>query len=171
METTLYYTFSTVAQTLAGAIGLLAAFVIYYLAQLDGKLRTHLEVLYLRYPNVTETLDLEFLWTQYDIPGLLKYFGEDKLEQLSRGDGLDKAQYLGPAGKLYQKRQLLVGRMRIGLWWTGATILASVATLSIAGIIAESYGALGVLLLALAVAAVGICLFLYGRIVVAAIRL
>jgi hypothetical protein len=61
--------------------------------------------------------------------------------------------------------------MRIGLWWTGATILASVATLSIAGIIAESYGALGVLLLALAVAAVGICLFLYGRIVVAAIRL
>ena len=52
MENTLYYTFSTISQTLAGAIGLLVAFLIYYLDRLDRRIRGHLEVLYNRYPLV-----------------------------------------------------------------------------------------------------------------------
>jgi hypothetical protein len=38
MDTTLYYTFSTISQTLAGAIGLLGAFVLFRLQSIDNEL-------------------------------------------------------------------------------------------------------------------------------------
>ena len=45
MESTYFYTFSTIAQTLAGAIALLAAFVLYWLQLLNAEIENNSKTL------------------------------------------------------------------------------------------------------------------------------
>lgn len=59
METSLYYTFSTISQTLAGAVALLGGFLVYYVMGVDRSLDAFLGQLYSYYPRASQTVDLE----------------------------------------------------------------------------------------------------------------
>jgi hypothetical protein len=168
VENTLFYTFSTISQTLAGAIGLLAAFVLYYLAELNRRLRSHLQKLYSRYPAATETVDLELMWEHYDVPGLLAYFKKDHLERLSGGEGTDKALHLKPAEGLWQSRQAALARTQEALAWTAVVIVFAITMLACARLVAP-YAFLSVSLLAIAVCAVAWCFWLYSRLILSAV--
>jgi hypothetical protein len=170
MENTLFYTFSTISQTLAGAIGLLAAFLVYYLIQLDRSLREHLEFLLSRFPRCENTGDVHIMWETYDLPGLLQYFDEDKLRQLDGGDGLDKPLHLTPARRLFQKRNTVVSHARTALLWTGAVILFSLIVLSLTSLVVRCGYSLIWFIIALGVIAAGCCLGFYTRIVLDVIK-
>ena len=70
METTLYYTFSTIAQTLAGAIALLGAFILYRLQKLNNGLDDHAKFIRKQY---SEEEDLVFL-NSFIVKGEYKKF-------------------------------------------------------------------------------------------------
>lgn len=70
METTLYYTFSTIAQTLAGAIALLGAFILYRLQKLNSGLDDHAKFIRKQY---SEEEDLVFL-NSFIVKGEYKKF-------------------------------------------------------------------------------------------------
>jgi hypothetical protein len=165
METTLYYTFSTIAQTLGGAIGLLAAFLVYYLGQLDAALRGHLDFLFHRYPLTQDTIDLESMWSKYDISGLLEYFDNDVLERLSGGDGTDRSFHLAPAKQLWASRREALGITRMAVFWTGGTIVGALVALASAHGLALGGPWLAVPVLAVGIGAAARCLWLYGRLI------
>jgi hypothetical protein len=70
MENTLYYTFSTIAQTLAGAIALLGAFILYRLQKLNNGLDDHAKFIRKQY---SEEEDLVFL-NSFIVKGEYKKF-------------------------------------------------------------------------------------------------
>lgn len=70
MEATLYYTFSTIAQTLAGAIALLGAFILYRLQKLNNGLDDHAKFIRKQY---SEEEDLVFL-NSFIVKGEYKKF-------------------------------------------------------------------------------------------------
>jgi len=70
MESTLYYTFSTIAQTLAGAIALLGAFILYRLQKLNNGLDDHAKFIRKQY---SEEEDLVFL-NSFIVKGEYKKF-------------------------------------------------------------------------------------------------
>ena len=70
MESTLYYTFSTIAQTLAGAIALLGAFILYRLQKLNSGLDDHAKFIRKQY---SEEEDLVFL-NSFIVKGQYKKF-------------------------------------------------------------------------------------------------
>ena len=169
MVNSIFYTFSTISQTLAGAIGLLAAFLLFHLSQLDQRIRRHLETLYSRYPRATETVDLDFIWEAYSVPDLLDYFEKDRLDYLSAGEGTDKAMYLRQALTLWKARQVALAQTRNALAWTAAVILFALAMLALADVVAR-WQIAATVALATGIAAAGWCLWLYGRLVLTVAR-
>lgn len=170
LESTLFYVFSTVSQSLAVAIGLLAAFIVYRLSELDRSLRQHLSFLYARYPQSEDLAEVHFLWSDYDVPKLLAYFNQDSLEILSAGDGLDKPLHVVPARQLFSRRQELISNTRLGLLWTGSVILGALAILSTATLLSlGEWAVVGPVLMA-GLIAVAWCLWIYFKLILAAIR-
>jgi len=97
METALYYTFSTIPQTLAAALAILGAFLLSHLAHVNTELGEHLRDLKTRYGDDDTTRDLQALWSRGDVEDLLRYFSEDRLQRLGkeiRAFRLDRAHTL-----------------------------------------------------------------------------
>ncbi len=166
METSLYYTFSTIAQTIAGAIGLLGAFLIYHLIETQRSLNEYLEELYSYYPKGQGMEDLDFMWEHKDIDGLLKYFREDKLRQLEVGDFLAKPKYLVPAERLHEHRKLLLKRTKVALLLTCITIILSLFILPIVSFLVCWFDRAILVGILIAGPILGsLCIYLYARIV------
>lgn len=131
METTLYYTFSTIAQTLAGAIALLGAFILYRLQKLNSGLDDHAKFIRKQY---TEEEDLVFL-NSFIVKGeykkFLKYSHNNPLtagidEELSYvADVQTKMQ------ELLTLRKALIRSFSVSLLLTVSLIAASVIALAV----------------------------------------
>lgn len=164
METALYYTLSTVSQTLAGALGMLAAFLALRVAALDSTINS-------------ELTDLE-RWTQTQagamrprsgsvidrLHGWRKRFGPGDFES---DDG--KVGMLLRAEESYQSRTVLLGQARSAFVASAVVMGSCFVGLALApwlGCVALRGGS------AAAVAIIGgvLCLVWYGRIVGTALK-
>jgi len=168
MENSLYYTFSTISQTLAGIIGILVAFLIYHLSDTQRSLNGYLDNLYSYYPRGDSTVDLDFMWEHGDVEGVLKYFREDKLRCLDVGNGLAQNLYLVPAEKLHKRRLVILRKLKIALLLTCITIVFSLAVLSTVHWLTDWLGNnLVTCILIIGVFLASLCIIFYAGVVLA----
>jgi hypothetical protein len=83
LDNTLYYTFSTISQTLAGALGLLAAFIIIRIGAFNLLLHDHARDLY---ESVGGDAIARQHYVRGDKPALFKWF-RDRHEEVRKQDG------------------------------------------------------------------------------------
>jgi glycerol uptake facilitator-like aquaporin len=131
MENALYYTFSTIAQTLAAAIALLAAFVLYRLQILSIALDKHANVIREQYYEDFDKAWMNSFIVKEEYQKLLDYtvkypidIGTDEQDSYVK-DSLDQIKYFLPF-----KRSLL-NHFYVALILTVGLILSSVVLLSI----------------------------------------
>src|SRR2546425_220181 len=125
LATALYYTFSTVAQALAGAVGLLAAFAVLRLSGLDQLLRDEAE--HIKY-GVGQTVRQEAITLVST--GRIKEFlnlCRDNFDSLDAGV---KEARLPWAETLQRQKEAGVRSLWVALLATGVAIVVSVVVLS-----------------------------------------
>jgi hypothetical protein len=138
METTLYYTFSTIAQTLAGAIALLGAFILYRLQKLNNGLDDHAKFIRKQYSEEEDLVFLNSFIVKGEYKKFLKY---TKVKPVSAFT--DPAPYSTEDGQSYltdvqaKMRELLALRksfirsFTVSLFLTVSLIASSVVALAI----------------------------------------
>lgn len=179
-ETTLYYTFSTISQTLAGAIALLAAFVLYRIQLLNSEMDNVIEATY-SFLNesfsdtIMELIRYEFNQMKIlkDYNGIIDYLNKDENENILKNqkisfDSDDKIHvhleedYSANKKKLEELwafKKKLIGWLKWTLVFTIITILYSVIILSKApDICNDSRG----IILGFGIFFFGVCLIVYG---------
>ena len=132
MENALYYTLSTIAQTLAGALAVLVAFVVFWLSTVDADIRKARSFLNSRLTN----RDPATLWTELAEKGvqaldaLIEARTAQKLGNWAHPtEQLD----LATAYEGYQKRRRVTRRLYVAL---GCSRLATISLLSVAVVLA-----------------------------------
>lgn len=136
MENTLYYTFSTIAQTLAGAIALLGAFILYRLQKVNSGLDDHAKFIRKQYSEEEDLVFLNSFIVKGEYKKFLKYIrakaanvSTDQEEQSYLTDVQAKMQ------ELLAFRKSLIRRFTVSLFLTvsliGASVIALAATPSI----------------------------------------
>ena len=164
MDTALYYTFSTIAQTLAGALAILGAFLLSHLLRINAQLGQHLQELKSRYDEKDTLPDLQELWVRGDAAALITYFTADRLGILSNEFGdlrLDRAR------ALFAHKSVLLTECKRVTAATVATMIASFVVLAITPWIGRIPGLLGAMVFfatcGLGISSAGYCLIRYGR--------
>jgi hypothetical protein len=131
MENALYYTFSTIAQTLAGAIALLAGFVLYRLQILSVALDKHANVIREQYYEDFDKAFINSFIVKEEYQKLLDYTVERPLDIATDEqdsyvkDSLDQIRYFLPFKKSLLKHFYVALVLTVGL------ILSSVVLLTI----------------------------------------
>jgi len=127
LVTTLYYTFSTIAQSLAGAVGLLAAFVVLHLSQLNQRLQAEADLCKLSVgPNPAVQQRAITLCNT----GQMAEFWALCRENYQVVDASIRDSRLPWAETLLRERGLILDRLRRALMITAGAIVMSVAALS-----------------------------------------
>lgn len=90
-ETTLYYTYSTIAQTLAGAFGILGAFTLFHLQSINQSLKGVCSTIYHLSPNPSGIIELSFL--REDWSSFLDNLNEYGMSALLGPAGIDTEEY------------------------------------------------------------------------------
>ena len=124
METALYYTFSTIAQTLAAAIALLAAFLLYRLQSLNSAVE-HCMLMIVQHYGGPDRMQLDELSAQGKHPEFLAYH---KANPAPSGD----IHTLTPRQRLetlLAHRDSVFRAFYLSLWLTVGLLAASVAVL------------------------------------------
>jgi hypothetical protein len=132
MENTLYYTFSTIAQTLAGAIALLGAFILYRLQKVNSGLDDHAKFIRKQYSEEEDLVFLNSFIVKGEYKKFLKYtrakpvaVSSDQQEQSYLTDVQAKMQ------ELLAFRKSLIRRFTVSLFLTVSLIGASVIALAV----------------------------------------
>ena len=134
METALYYTFSTIAQTLAGAIALLGAFVLYRFQLLAGSVEDTTEYLCDEFKSKSLELHHKIERARFDMDYRLVH----ELSQAYSEEGIDPQtiqKYHSARSRLdsmLSHRQSLLRYFNFSLIVTVLLILGSVAVLTYA---------------------------------------
>ncbi len=164
MDTALYYTFSTIAQTLAGVLAILGAFFLFHLIRINAQLGQHLQELKTRYDEKGTLLDLQELWVRGDASALITYFTADRLGILNNEFGnlrLDRAR------ALFDHKSILLTEIERVTAVTIATMIASFVVLAITPWIGRIPGRLGAAVFfatcGVGISSAGYCLTRYGR--------
>lgn len=174
MQYALLYTFSTIPQTLAAALGVLAAFVLYRL-QSDSK--TQWEDAREQLTGGTDgNAPTRLVQPPTTLNGLL---GEQRFDELlaelgriyedqtpSRGSIKDLTYARLKAS--VKARNSILRALKVAFWWTAAVILTSVIVLCCTQVF-WCYTVISSLVLAIGVASVARCLTLYYRLIRAAL--
>lgn len=130
METTLYYTFSTIAQTLAGAIALLGAFILYRLQKLNNGLDDHAKFIRKQYSEAEDLVFLNSFIVKGEYKKFLKYTAAKPLNAIT-----DEGSYLTDVQSKMQElltlRKSLIRSFTISLFLTVSLIGASVIALAL----------------------------------------
>lgn len=131
MENALYYTFSTIAQTLAGAIALLAAFVLYRLQILATALDKHANLIREQYYEDFDKAWMNSFIVREQYQNVLDYtvkypidIATDEQDSYVK-DSLDQIRYF------LAFRQSLLRYFYVGLFLTVGLITSSVCLLSL----------------------------------------
>ena len=131
MENALYYTFSTIAQTLSGAIALLAAFVLYRLQILSIALDKHANVIRDQYYEDFDKAWMNSFIVKEEYQKLLDFTVKYPIDTATDEqdsyvkDSLDQIKYFLPFKKS------LLNHFYVALFLTVGLILSSVVLLSI----------------------------------------
>jgi hypothetical protein len=130
METTLYYTFSTIAQTLAGAIALLGAFILYRLQKLNNGLDDHAKFIRKQYSEEEDLIFLNSFIVKGEYKKFLKYTRARPLNAVT-----DEGSYLTDVQLKMQEllalRKSLIRSFTVSLFLTVSLIGASVIALAL----------------------------------------
>jgi hypothetical protein len=130
-DTALYYTFSTISQTLAGALGLLAAFVITRAASLNDLIAERARQVH---DSVQSTADAEKAYVDGDLGRYLeitrtrvgKSVGNMPNQRALDGN---EERMLAAGEQAYNRRRRLIASTRGALVWSIGAILYSLAGL------------------------------------------
>ena len=155
MENALYYTFSTIAQALAAAIALLGAFTLYRLQLLQAAMLEADTILQTHTSANRAAIDAAYIVADYNRVFELVRAADAKTQLTEIRAGLEKFSRL-----LGEKRSVL-RTFQVGLVASVLVILGSVIVLSFAPLIVRS--GLAALFLAAGCVSLGVCLGLYGR--------
>ena len=155
MENALYYTFSTIAQALAAAIALLGAFTLYRLQLLQASMLEAATILRTHTSANRAAIDAAYIVADYNRVFELVRAADAKSQLTEIRAGLEKFSRL-----LGEKRSVL-RTFQVGLVASVLVILGSVIVLSFAPLIVRS--GFGALFLAAGCVSLGVCLGLYGR--------
>jgi hypothetical protein len=133
MESTLYYTFSTIAQTLAGAIALLGAFILYRLQKLNNGLDDHAKFIRKQYSEEEDLVFLNSFIVKGEYKKFLKY---TRAKPIAAGSDQDEEQsYLidvqAKMQELLVLRKSLIRSFTVSLFLTVTLIAASVIALAV----------------------------------------
>lgn len=162
----MYYTFSTVPQTLAGALALLGAFVIIRLNAFNHFIDSHVQNLYRKRPGGEEMREH---YMRGDKPAMLRLYRrlQDKGKEKSAGDE-SAAPYLNghyerlliEAERMQARKTQLTGDTVRSLIVSAAVILVSFVLLAFTQLLCREPVAAGVCL-AMVVGAAAYCIYLY----------
>lgn len=150
MVNSLYYTFSTIAQSLAGAIGLLGAFVLFRLQSLKGEIETDARQISTVVDSVLGGDDARNLFRNGRYRDLLKRLGEITVQQSTYQCADERARL----SLLLDRKDSVLRRFKValyltvGLIMTSVSILVSAEPLARCAPLATSLFVLGLLLLA-----------------------
>jgi hypothetical protein len=161
MENALYYTLSTIAQSLAAAFALLGAFVLFRLQHLSSVCASTGKTVIRPYlPNETA----RFLLANGDFEELSKYLATQQVkeEPINHPHSLEAAR--DAFGRAIAHRADVVARLRRAMITTGGTLVFAIAGLSLAPIVAKVSIAPWVVL-AVGIANFCVCLAMYGRMI------
>jgi hypothetical protein len=133
MENTLYYTFSTIAQVLAGAIALLGAFILYRLQKLNNGLDDHAKFIRKQYSEEDDLVFLNSFIVKGEYKKFLKY---SAAKPIAAGSDQDEEQsYLtdvqAKMRELLVLRKSLIRRFTVSLLLTVTLIGSSVIALAV----------------------------------------
>lgn len=132
MDTALYYTFSTIAQTLAGAIALLSAFVLYQLQSLHKEMEEKSGTVICQYNDEHRKILQDYEnHGQYD--ELFEYVLKHPLDSNQITDHIKSSQER--LGVLVQSKKSLMADFRFSLFLTVGLIAASIIVLSVTPIL------------------------------------
>jgi len=137
MENTLYYTFSTIAQTLAGAIALLGAFILYRLQKLNNGLDDHAKFIRKQYSEEEDLVFLNSFIVKGEYKKFLKY---TRAKPVAAGAAQDEEQsYLTDVQAKMQEllvlRKSLIRSFSVSLLLTVSLIGSSVIALAVTPIL------------------------------------
>jgi hypothetical protein len=159
VDNAVYYTLSTVSQTLAGALGLLAAFLILRLSGIVRQLDEHFAAL--QYDDVPEWHEARF---RSDYAMLLKLALTHKSKLTPNG----RQYHLPMAQELTKRKEEITASLKYYLWVTAGVIFVSVFGLGWAAEI-KGLGVWAKVLLAGEAIAVLYCLQGYVRLIMKAL--
>ena len=181
---TLYYTFSTISQTLAGAIGLLGAFVLYRIQSLNEAMRNNSKVLKEKMPviiagyhksdyinSVNASLDISFAKENYNEFIEIANNIKDENNKFFETDTAKNFLKIASASiHFFPLKNNLIKELKKALILTVILISYSVIVLALTPIIVNSCNILPAIILTLGVFGMVLCLVLYSNIVYTAIK-
>jgi hypothetical protein len=133
MDTTLYYTFSTIAQALAGAVALLGAFVLYKLQSIDRELNDAVDTISM--PWQDDAVIQQFL-AAGDLAAVVSEIGRRVAAPMTVGWAHYQQSRLRRAQQLVPLRAAVLAGVRPALWFPSGVMCAAVLVLSVVGPIA-----------------------------------
>jgi hypothetical protein len=126
MDTALYYTFSTISQTFAGAIALLGAFALYRLQQISSEIVELGDSSFSFYINNSKNkIDLENKRLKGQYREVLDYIKSNPLDDLP--EAIER--YLGKLDKLLIYKEKILTLFKVSLILTLGLILYSIVML------------------------------------------
>lgn len=135
MENTLYYTFSTIAQTLAGAIALLGAFILYRLQKLNNGLDDHAKFIRKQYSEEEDLISLNSFIVKGEYKKFLKYIRAKPIGVASDAATDESQSYLTDVQLKMQEllvlRKSLIRSFTVSLLLTVSLIAVSVILLAV----------------------------------------
>ena len=159
MDTALYYTFSTIAQALAGAIAFLAAVVLFKLQGIDSELKELADVIEDAFGVGNELISEHYTQGHWD----------EMLSAIPAGafnDDIRRRVACSRVRALLQAREKLVAALKLSVPLTLGVIIAAVIVLPFAPRLNESV-CLSLLFLGAGVAAFTGCIVSYWRVITA----
>ena len=173
MDTALYYTFSTIAQTLAGVLGLLAAFLALRINAFNHVIYERMHDLHQR-KNWTDSELLGHFWSG-NAPAFFGYF-KAKLEEVNTEEGIGNSLLdegdkllLTQADGLLERRKRLLREAKYVFLTSAVVIIFSFTVLMFVPRVYNRPG-IPIRLLVLGVVGAAICVFWYVRIILNALR-
>ena len=167
MENTLYYTFSTIAQALAGGIALLGAFVLYRVQSIDRDFYEATDPLLMRWQDDQA---LQQLLTFGDMGGIVREI-QRRIEVALIPPWSEYQQAkLHRAAQLVLARAAIINALRRALWFSAGVMCGAVAILSVVTWIA-SRQCLAASILTVGVVAFSISIVLFVRLILQIVAL
>jgi len=132
LEEAIYYTFSTIPQVLAGAIGLLAAFVLYRLQKLNKEIDRTILVPLQFYAGANHS-KLNALHTQSQRRGMLEFYKDNKKKANINTKAKERVfdQHIERGEYLLGYKKKLLRELKFSLLLTAGLIIASVIILTV----------------------------------------
>jgi len=168
-ENALYYTFSSISQTLGGAIALLAAFILYRIQLIRGEMDAHFEKFQLFVNRSTslsleQLLEMEKLYQDEDFEGLEKFLGGIPFSQFNENNRTRGKLLAKEMEKILIHKKLIMKRFNNSLLLTLNLIFISIVFIVLTPVMFKNLFIV-ILFFGIGVGSLGYCLFGYYQLI------